>query len=293
MKFRIAEHDFYPENIAFDPVSGDYFLGSMAHARILRVHPDGSYEDFLSADVPELASSIGMKVDAERRVLWVCTGRFGLLADFDTTAARTGVLRFDVDEGDLIGAWILDKEQESEYHIFNDLVLTKGGEALITTTLLGDLWRVSFDLGEAKLLHQLGGNSHNNGITLSADERFVFFTVDRRIQRLDLATEELVQLSVPDDHDLGTDGLYFYDGALLAIKPRSKRIVRLALDEQLDTVTRVEILAADHPDFIYPTTGVIVEDRLVFVATSYADMPRKAGTAQQHPDILIYEVVLR
>ncbi|MCP3963254.1 MAG: hypothetical protein GY719_35895 [bacterium] len=43
-KFTIPEHDFFPESIAHDPVSGDYFLGSMSHSRILRIHPDGSYE---------------------------------------------------------------------------------------------------------------------------------------------------------------------------------------------------------------------------------------------------------
>jgi sugar lactone lactonase YvrE len=148
----------YPESIAFDPVSGDFFLGSMSQPRILRIHPDRSYEDFLSVKVPELASSIGMKADAERRTLWVCTGRFSLLADYEATPPRTGVLQFDIDSGKLVRSWMLDQEQESPYHIFNDIALTATGEAFVTTTLLGRTYKITpgFD-----------GASHRRGRTAS------------------------------------------------------------------------------------------------------------------------------
>jgi hypothetical protein len=60
----------------------------------------------------------------------------------------------------------------------------------------------------------------------------------------------------------------------------------------MDTVTRVEVLAEGDPDFDYPTTGVLVGDTLVFVATSFADIPRNAGTIDQHPDVLIHYLPL-
>jgi len=232
-------HDLYPESIAFDPVSGDFFLSSMGRSRILRIHPDGSYEDFVSGETPGLASSIGMKVDAKRRRLWVCTGRFSLLADYAATAPRTGVLQFDTDSGELVRTWMLGQEQESPYHIFNDLVLTAGGEAFVTTTLLGRLYKITPG-GEAMVLvDQLDQGSNNNGIALGPNEKFLFVTVDRRIHRLELATGEVVPLAVPDDEDLGTDGLYYYDGSLIAVKPRFKKISRLFLDDDFAKVIRV------------------------------------------------------
>jgi hypothetical protein len=48
LKFTLPEHDLYPESIAYDPVSGCYYLGSMSTSRILRIHEDGTYEDFLA-----------------------------------------------------------------------------------------------------------------------------------------------------------------------------------------------------------------------------------------------------
>jgi sugar lactone lactonase YvrE len=293
IKFRIAEHDLYPESIAFDPVSGDFFLSSMGRPGIIRIHVDGTYEDFLSGEIPGLASSIGLKVDAKRRTLWVCTGRFSLLADYDATPPRTGVLQFDIDSGELIRSWMLEQDQESPYHIFNDLALTAAGEAFATTTLLGRLYKIPPD-GEAMVLvDQLDPGSNNNGIAVGPNEKYLFVTVDRKIHRLELATGEVVPLTVPNDEDLGTDGLYYYEGSLIAVKPRFKKISRLFLDDAFTKVIRVESLVDDHPDLVYPTTGVLVGDSLVYVATSFADSPRKDGAVSQHPDVLIHEIVLR
>jgi hypothetical protein len=47
------------------------------------------------------------------------------------------------------------------------------------------------------------------------------------------------------------------------------------------------VVAADHPDFAYPTTGVVVGDTLYLVATSFADRPRTEGSGPQHPDVVI------
>jgi sugar lactone lactonase YvrE len=128
----LPEHDSYPENIASDPRSGDYFLRSMAHSRILRIHPDGSYEDFVSDLEPVLQTTVGMKVDPRRRYLWVCTGRCTLFDGTTEGAPRTGVLLFDLDRGTLLQSWLLD--QPDLGHIFNDLALAADGDAYVTTT---------------------------------------------------------------------------------------------------------------------------------------------------------------
>ncbi|MCP3999023.1 MAG: hypothetical protein GY722_28765, partial [bacterium] len=150
-RFTIPEHDLFPESIAHDPVSDDYFLGSMSRSRILRIHSDGSYEDFLTSPVPELASSIGIKADADRRILWVCTGRFSLFADPGPGPPRTGLLQFDLDSGALLASWLV--RQESPYHICNDMHLAADGSAFVTTTLSGRIYRIAPDLGEVALLH--------------------------------------------------------------------------------------------------------------------------------------------
>jgi len=287
--FTIPEHDLYPENIAFDPVSGDYFLGSMGRSRILRIHADGSYEDFAKGLEPLLQSAVGMKVDARRRLLWVCSGRYTLFGGSVEGPAQSGVLLFDIDDGSLLKSWMM--EQPSPAHIFNDLVLAADGDAYATTTLFGQIVRLSPEKDEMELVLDTPG-SHNNGITMDPEGRFLFFTLDREISRLELATGEVKKLEVPEDAGLGTDGLYFFEGSLISVKPRLDQVVRLHFSESLDRVDRVEVLADGEPGFAYPTTGVVVGDSLVLVGTSFANVPRNPQADEQHPDVLIYRLRL-
>jgi len=289
--FTIPEHDLYPESIAYDQATGDFLLSSMSQSRILRIHADGSYEDFLpeGGSLVRGSGTIGMKVDAERRRLWVCVGRYFLFGGEQVAAPETGVIVFDLDDGSVINSWMV--EQPSPAYIFNDIALTSDGAAFVTTTMFGSIYRLSPDSDEMELVLESPG-SHNNGITLDPDERFLFFTLDRLIRRLDLRSGAVAPVTVPDSAEVGTDGLYFVDGALVVVKPRALQISRLVLDRTLQAVDSVEVLAEGHPDFAYPTTGVIVGDDLVFVATSFADLPRDPGRVNQHPAVLIHRVAL-
>jgi len=292
-KFVIPEHDFYPESIAHDSVSGDFFLGSMSSPRILRIRPDGSYRDFLAADVEGLEGLVGLKADPVRRVLWACSGRFTVWAGPQATPARTGVFQFDLDSGALIAAHT--EPQDSPYHICNDLALAPAGDAYVTTTLIGRLYHAASDLSEVHTIDQLEEGSNNNGIALGGPrgER-LFVTVDRGIWRYDLGTGEPTPVQVPADVGLvGPDGIYYSGGSLVVVQPRANQVLRLDLDDSGTSVTGVTVLAEGHADFAYPTTGVLVGDALVFVASSYADQPRRTGVAAQHGDVFIHTVPVR
>jgi len=287
--FTLPEHDLYPESVAYDPESGDFFLSSMGQSRILRIHPDGSYEDFLAEPVPSLESSVGMKVDTRRRRLWVCTGRYVLFGGPTEGEPRTGVLLFDLDTGVLQKRWMVDQPTPS--HIFNDIALSANGDAFVTTTLLGKIFRVSPDADQMELLVDSPENQ-TNGITLSPDERYLFFTLGRSISRMDLRTREVTTVPVPDAAGIGTDGMYFRDGSLILVKPRLLQIAKLDLNSSLDAVEQVRVLVENDPGFDYPTTGVVIGDRLVFVGTSFADVPRNDESPRQHPEVLVYQLPL-
>ena len=287
--FTIPEYDLYPESVAYDSVSGDFFLSSMGRSGILRVHSDGSYEEFLAEPVPSLESSVGMKVDARRRRLWVCTGRYVLFGGPTEGEPRTGILLFDLDTGTQQKSWMVDQPTPS--HIFNDMALTSDGDVYVTTTLLGKIFRVSPDHDEMEPIFDSPG-SHNNGITLGPKERYLYFTLDRTISRMDLQTREVIPIPVPEGAGTGTDGMYFRDGTLIVVRPGLPQIARLVLNPEQNAVSRVQVLASDDPGFAYPTTGVLVGDRLVFVGTSFVNIPRTDESPRQHPEVLICQLPL-
>ncbi len=289
LKFTLPEHDLFPESIAFDPVSECYFLSSLGQSRIIRIKKDGSYEDFVATSDEGLLSSVGMKVDARRRALWVCYGRYSLHANQDLPA-ETGLLEYDLEKGTLTHRWSFP--QASSYHIFNDLALGAGGEVYATTTLIGKVYKVTPKSRVIEPILKLKPGGHNNGITLDPKGNYLFLTIDRSISRLNLTSGELTGLKMPRGEGMGVDGLYFYEGSLVAVMPRFNRVVRYFLDESLTTVELAKTLIQGHADFAYPTTGVIVGNKLVLVATSFADRPRKPDSGEQHGDVLIYELAL-
>ena len=121
-------------------------------------------------------------------------------------AGGDGIVRaFRLDDGRLLDRW--EMPQESDYHIFNDLALASNGNVYATTTLIGRIYRLSPDREEMELVLQLPSGSHNNGITFGPGEKFLFFTVDRSISRLELATGTVSKLVTPAEEGLGTDGL--------------------------------------------------------------------------------------
>jgi hypothetical protein len=240
--------------------------------------------NFVGPDQPGLESSVGLKIDATRRRLWVCTGRYVLFGGPHTSDPRTGVLLFDLDDGQLLQSWLIDEPTPG--HIFNDLAVMPDGSVYATTTLFGRVYHVVPGAEAMELVVESAG-MQTNGITLGPEVRYLFFTFDRAIRRLDLRTGVPTDVAIPGGQGIGTDGLYLHDGSLVAVQPRRRRIVTLQLNQGLDTVVNVSLLAGDHPDFAYPTTGVMVRDTLFLVATSFADRPRTDGQGPQHPDVLI------
>jgi len=290
-KFTLPEHALYPESLAYDPKTGRYFLSSLGQSRILCLEKDGTRHDFPVPAAAELASSVGMKVDAGRRRLWVCHGRYVLHEKHDELPARTGVLVLDLDEPKVVRSWSFP--QKSDYHIFNDLALAADGTAYATTTLMGKVYHLDAESGEAEVILDLGDEGHNNGIALDPEGKTLFLVTGRTLSRLDLATRELAPLALPPGEGPGGDGLYWYDGSLVVVLPHSKRVARYFLNEARTAATRAETLVEGRSDWNYPTTGLLQGDAFLVVATSYASGFQRVEGAEQHGDVLIGSVSLK
>ena len=75
--YEIPENDLIPEGIAFNPKTRAIFVSSTWKRKILKISSDGKVEDFIKSGQDGILGVIGMKVDAERQLLWVCTSIAG------------------------------------------------------------------------------------------------------------------------------------------------------------------------------------------------------------------------
>ena len=294
--FTVAERDLMPESVAHDPTTGAFYVGSIYRRKIVRFHRDGRVEDWVPEARDGLWGVLGMKVDADRRVLWVnaCNlGRAMPMAAPDTTSVgRTGVFRYDLATGQLVRRYLAGGGADTI--CFNDLAITRAGDVYISSGPRG-IWRIA---AAADTLERFTESRDLivNGIALSADDSRLYLADARLgVVVMDLSARRHRPVALPAGATLnGVDGLYVHRGALVAIQNglQPNRVVHAALAPAGDRVTAFRVLESNHPLYDIPTTGVIVGDSLVYVATS--QLRRLDASGRMLPrDQLRDNVVLR
>ena len=182
--FTLAEKDFIPEGIAYDPVKKKFYLGSTAKCRIIEVDVQGNPTDFTSEKQDGLRSVLGMKVDPERRILWV-NSIVGSPPPVDVDSSEvgwSGVFKYDIDTGRLIKKYTIHVKDES--HLFNDLVYTIEGDVYLSDSDHGAIYKIPHDNDELELFLRSDDFTYPNGIALSAHKteraRLIFEQVQNR-----------------------------------------------------------------------------------------------------------------
>ena len=267
--FTLPEKDLIPEGIAWDSTTGDFYLGSIYKAKIVRVSRDGRIADFTAPRQDGLRSVIGMKVDARRRVLWACSAvNSPRAAGFDPAELGwSGLFKYDLVTGRLLAKY--DLPPRDGKHLLNDLVVTEAGDVYVSDSEAGSVWQVTADSGLQLLVHS-DDFLYPNGITLSADGRALYLANSSSgVVRIDLATRRVTPVTAPAGiSPIGIDGMYLYRGGLVVVQGIFGRITRLILDPSGQRIVSAEILEARNPHFDTPTTGAPADGFLYLIANS-------------------------
>ena len=272
--FRLSDRELIPEGIAFDPVEGSYYVGSLYKRKIVKVGADGRESDFVAPARDGLWAVLGMKVDAARRELWANACNLAdrqppMIPDDEATRGQGGVFRYDLETGRLLARYLAGSKAAPR--CFNDLVITPDGVAYLSSGPDG-VYRVRRDEPRPELL--AGHEGFINGIAASDDGRRLFLADHQRgVQVMDIATLAVTPLKMPAGETLsGVDGLYLRGRTLVAIqngrRNRPDRLLQAELSASLDAVTCFGVLERGRPDYDIPTTGVLVGDDVVYIASS-------------------------
>ena len=269
----LLEKDLIPENIAFDPDTKAFFVGSMYKAKIIRIAPDGAITDFVPSRRHGLLSVLGMKIDTTRRELWAAAGNFGnrppMEVDDPATRGQGALYRFSLADGRLIGKYPAPGGSAQNPMSFNDLVVAPNGDVYATGGPA--IWRLKSGNDSPERFIEMP-DAFFNGIAMTSDGKTLFGAAHLQgVLRIDVATKTHTFIDVPHGVTLaGIDGLYVHDGSLVAVQNGidPMRVVRAWLDPEMKRVTRFEVLEQAHPLSDFPLTGTIVGDHLYYVARS-------------------------
>ena len=286
--------ELLPEGVAYDRVSGDFFLGGVRGRSVWRVH-SGSARSYLSESEQPFGSVFGLAVDSERRRLFVCTAWM----------AETPGVTEDRLGSSTVHVFDLERELWTGMHeltaagarrILNDLALDSRGNLYLTDNQTGNVYR----LDESAMENLVAAAPMSSPVSalerlpiepeLVSPQGIVVAPGDHTLYIADYALGIVAVGLPPGEWDaarttqlravrlspiagaclIGIDGLARHGNDLLAIQNgvRPHRVLRIRMDESGGGIRSVETLLAAHPDFDEPTLGVVVGDRFDIVANS-------------------------
>lgn len=283
--FTVPEKDLLPENVAYDSSNGTFYIGSTRKGKIIKRTKEGIYQDFVKPQQDGLHMIIGMKVDPIRKHLWVCSSGGNNLIGYtrnDKKEGRpSGIFKYDLTTGKLIKKYWIDIP--GEVHFFNDITLDTSGNIYATHMFSKPIiYTIQKDEDRLKVLTNLSEIRYPNGITISDDNTYLFIACTEGVARMHIKTGEKEILQCTDGikvtEEKSIDGLYFYKNSLISIQPDGNSVRKLILNTEQNTITKEILIEYNHPMMNNPTTGVLIENELYYIANAQFGSFNKDGS---------------
>jgi len=273
-----------PEGTAWDPKRRELLVSSGRRRTVVAVAADGACRDIVPEADGGLLAVLGMTVDAATDTLWVASVAAPFMLDpKPAEPGRTMISRIDLARGRVAASYPL-----AVPGLLNDVALAPDGTVYTSESRGGAVYRLPRDGGALRPVLAAGSLESPNGIALLPGGELLVADFDGLALVRDPggSAPRVVRLTTPDQLYLGgIDGLARARDGVIAIQNLvgRTRIWKLAIDAGGARVTRATVLMRGHPDFLNPTTGAVVGDRLLFVADTKLQGARPDGSLSALP----------
>lgn len=257
-----VEKDLMPEGLAYDSQRNVFYMSSLNRRKIVQIAANGKVSDFVPADRDHLLDTLGIRMDPRDATVWANS--------LSESEGRGELLHFD-SAGNLLGRFSI---KNADRHGFNDLVVRKSGEVILTDTESNRVYRFDPTAHKFARLPIHRTLCEPNGIALADDDRQLFVADDFGVVRVDLESRVSADINPgPRSTLAGIDGLYWHNGALIAVQNGigSPRVAAFRLSKGGTRVTETTVLENRSALMSLPTTGAIRGDDFYFILNSQAD----------------------
>lgn len=269
--FTLPAGDHLYESLAWDPKRERLLVGSVRDGTIQVADANGKLKPFIAPDANNgLWSVYAMATVPEEDALYVASTASIYFKGFaQADFGKAGVFRFRLSDGKLVDKFLLDSGNQQ--NTLSSIVAGRNGLVFAADGLRNIVYRL--DGGALKPMVANPRLTSLRGLALDGDgSRLYFADHTLGVFGVDLAAGKAFDLAF-DQTKLalgGVDGLYWYDGTLVAIENRMspKRVIRLNLSEDGRAIVRAMPLDAGKPEFELPTYGAVAGDTLYFIANS-------------------------
>ncbi len=267
--FELPKGDYLFDALAWDAKRKQFLVGSARAGTIQLADDTGKLTDFIIADASNgLWGVDGLGIDAAHGKLYVASSASPKYKGFDKdNAGQAGVFEFDLASGKLSHKYILP--QSGGAHILNSLAVGKDGQVYAADGARREIYRL--DGGALKLLTSNPRLTGIRALALSDDGNTLYLAdFAMGIFGFDLTKSVAFELAYNSSKLVlgGINGLYWYDGNLVAIEggmvPR--RVMRLKLSTDGRSIAGAMPLDVAQPAFADLGQGAVADDGLYFVA---------------------------
>jgi sugar lactone lactonase YvrE len=264
----------YPEGIAADNKSGDFYVSSVADGSIYRGNVSNQQAKlFLRGGEDGRTHATGLKLDDGQ--LYVA-------------GAQTGkVFVYNASRGDLIR-----RLRAQGAGFLNDLAINPHtGDAYITDSFVPTLWRISggklrpwLDLSDTPI-HYTPNEFNLNGIVATPDGRYLLTVQSNtgKLYRINTQTKQVRSVGLDDARVRQGDGLVLRGDTLYVVRNQGF-VTKVSLNEEFTSgqVKGKTLVPSPEPKKDFPTTAALVRGRLLVVNSQFAE----EGPADPNPKVV-------
>lgn len=269
--FSLKEKDLLTEGIAYNPVTGRFYISSVHKGKIIEVNSSGGWRDFVKERDHGLWANFGLTVDVRRQILWACSGAVEQTRHVDTSdIGKSGLIAYNLKNGKLIRKFLITDTKTG--HLLGDLTLNSNGDVYTTDSKAKIIYKLARGKNKIEEFYKSKDFVSLQGLAFSGDGKFLYVAdYSSGLHRINLKTKEKIVLSYPNDlMVLGIDGLYLYKNSLIAIQNGANphRVLKLDLNDKGTGISAWKILESNNPLFDEPTLGLIRGNDFYFIANS-------------------------
>jgi hypothetical protein len=252
------------EDIDYDPTTGTFLITSVLEHKIVRASPAGSPTDF--AVSPDNWPMLAIKIDAQRHRVWATEVALdGFTAAPKSDWGRSAVLCYDLATGK-----VLRRTEGPPHSALGDMVLTPGGDPIVSDGEGGGLYRLAGD--SLRPINITDFISPQTPVMLAGDRILVPDYV-RGLALYNLRANQVSWLNADGAFPAalsGVDGVYLHNQQLLLTQNGTapERIILVALDPSLTRIIGTKIIEQATPGRGDPTHGVVVGEEFYYIANS-------------------------
>lgn len=266
-----------PEGIEYDPKGERFLVGSLSEGTVFAVATDGALTPFI--EDPDLHSSVGIEVDADRNRLLVANSDAAVFQGKVAGQAKLGV--YDLTSGQRLAmvdlAASVPNAPADAKHFANDVTVGEDGTAYVTDSMNGAVYAVDPSY-QASVLHVFpyGDNFLINGIVyVRGGFLLVADSVGGGLYKVPIADPDATS-QVMAEPIKGADGVVWQDDTHLAVVSNSEN--RVVVLTSADDWASAEVSGVAPFEGSQGTTAAVLAGEIYVVHPHFADAERPTIT---------------